>query len=153
MEQEIHFVNNQKGHLTLITGNHKYSKKKTNTSGGTLWRCINRRECSASLTLDKTRTTITRKTRHTCESADIKYAIREHISSLKKIVCEDFRPIPQIFEEYQTNLHANRSDCLPAFRSIKDTLYRARKSFLNTDILQHNSTETASVPEVLGKNS
>lgn len=62
MDQEVEFVLNQKGHRTLIHCEYRYTKSKTNKSGSTLWRCVNRSECNASLSLDKTGKIITRET-------------------------------------------------------------------------------------------
>lgn len=72
---------------------------------------------------------------------------------MKNIVCKDFRPIQQIDEEHDEKLRNKISEHhhIPAFESIKDTLYRARKSYLNVDRLQHTSGETITVPKVLGK--
>ncbi|CAH0760653.1 unnamed protein product, partial [Diatraea saccharalis] len=155
MDLEIEYVINQKGHKTLIYCEYRYNKSKTNKSGSTLWRCVNRRECSASLSLDKTGKITKRKTVHTCEPMEFKNVINEHIASLKKIVCQDFRPIQQIYEEYDEKIRQkipkSQHYLIPVFKTIRDTLYRARKSFLNVDRLQHISTETITVPEVLGR--
>lgn len=155
MDQEIGFTTNQKGNTTLVHGEHRYNKSKTNKGGSTLWRCVNKRDCSATLSLDRTRRRITRKTRHTCGLAEAKNIIHEHIEFLKKKVCQDLRPVQIIVEENEAKLRRkvpdSDHDLLPSFRSIKDSLYRARKKFLNTDRLHHTSTETVTVPEVLGK--
>lgn len=75
---------------------------------------------------------------------------------MKNIVCKDFRPIQQIYEEHEEKLRnkipKSEHHHIPAFESIKDTLYRVRKSYLNVDRLQHTSGETITVPKVLGKN-
>lgn len=155
MDQEISFATNQKGKCTLICGTHRYNKHRTNKTGSTLWRCVCRQECIASISLDKTRTIVTRQTKHTCETFGIQNIIHEHVAFLKKLVCKDFRPVQQIFEENESRLREkvpiSDHDLLPTFYSLKDTLYRARKSYLNTDRLHHTSTATASVRDVLGK--
>ncbi|KAL4719995.1 hypothetical protein ACJJTC_018960 [Scirpophaga incertulas] len=99
MEEEIRFITNQKGQSTLIRGVNRYNKHKTNKSGSTLWRCINRRECSASLSLDITGKIVKKEARHTCKSNDVKNIIHDHIEYLKQAVCKDLRPIQKIFEE------------------------------------------------------
>jgi hypothetical protein len=153
MSDEFHFENNQKGQSTLIRGVHRYNKNRSNKTGSTLWRCVNRSECIASLTLDITRKIITRETEHTCNIYDFKNIIRHHVGCLKKAVCKDFRPIQQIFEEHLIILRRKvpnpDHDMLPSFHSIKDTLYRARKKFLNTNRLLHTSLATVTVPETL----
>lgn len=101
MDQECYFANNQKGQLTFICGEHRFTKNKMNKNGSTLWLCINRQECSISLSLDTTMLTITRET---CESNDIKNSIYEYVAYLKKAVCQDVRPIQQIFEENDAKL-------------------------------------------------
>lgn len=104
MEPEFRFVTNQKGPLALIHGVHRYNKHKTNKSGSTLWRCTNRQQRRASLSLDNTRKIVTRETRHSCDTKNIKNIIHDHIEYLEKVVCKDLRPIQKIFEENESKI-------------------------------------------------
>lgn len=74
---------------------------------------------------------------------------------LKRSVCKNLDPVPKIVEDSMRKLrndNKNDADLIPTFNSIKDSLYRARKRFLNTDLLSHTTTQSINIPEVLAKN-
>lgn len=155
MEQDFSFSTNQKGKCTLICGAYRYNKHRTNKTGSTLWRCVCRDECIASLSLEETGNTITRQTKHTCKTVDIKNIIHEHVSYLKKAVCKDFRPVQQIYEENESRLRSkvpvSDHDLIPTYYSLKNTLYRARRAYLDMEKLRYTSSAAVKVPEALGK--
>lgn len=153
MSEELDFICNQKGNQTLIWKGFQYNKNKTNKDS-TLWRCINRTACNASLTLDKSRKIVLRESTHSCELNIVAINIKKENIRLKKEVCDNLGPIQEICESTLADLRdKNRDDrdLIPTFRSLKSSLYRARKKYLNTDLLVHNNTETVQIPQSLSK--
>lgn len=152
MDQDIKFVKNQSGRYTLLCGGYSYNKHITNKSKSEKWRCVKRKECSATITIDKTRRRILRKSQHTCVTNNASNIVRKHIANMKKEVCTDFGSIRTIFNNEIEKLKKKVHTCdLPSFKSVKDSLYRARKKFLNTFRLNHDSPATVKIPERLAK--
>lgn len=150
MDEPFEFINNQKNKRTLSCNGFLYTKNVTNKNGSTQWRCINRKECSASVTIDETKKVILRDSKkHACQKDEEKSTLDKWKRELKQAVCEDLGPIQKIYER---KVQEMCSDDVPGFHTIKDTLYRARKKFLNTDFLNHNTTENIHIPEALAKN-
>lgn len=154
MTRELEIIKNQKGGCLMIRGNgHRYTKNKTNANGTTLWRCVNR-ICSASATLDKDNQNILRESAHVCEPSMVVNEVVKKREELKRAVCEDLGPVPKIVEDVMKKLRKDSkkdADLIPTFNTMKDSLYRARKRFLNTDLLAHDTTQSITIPEVLAK--
>lgn len=154
MTEEFEFVCNQKDKLTLIRNGFQFNKNVTNKNGSTLWRCTNRRMCTASVTIDKSRKNVLRESTHTCEQNLVQLHINKVKSSLKRTVCTDLGPIQKICEKPLNKLreeYRNDKDLIPSFHTIKNTLYRSRKKYLNTNLLIHSDTRSVKIPENLGK--
>lgn len=154
MSEELQFLSNQKGKSTLVYNNFQFNKNRKNKDDSTLWRCINRMVCTASVTLDRTRKTVLRESPHTCEIDVISLNIKKAKEDLKKEVCENLGPIQKICEttlDKLRNENPNDQDVIPTFRSLKNSLYRARKNYLNINLLSHDNTETIQIPQALAK--
>lgn len=126
---DLVFIKNQKGQDSLIVGSNRYNLSKVNNYT-TLWRCVNRSDCSATLTLDLTKTNILRRKRHSCESDHIRNEVLLIIEKCKRDVCTDFGPILPIYERNfeVLKLKGQRYEYeIPSFCTIKNTLYRERK--------------------------
>lgn len=150
MSEEFEFLCNQKGKLTLIRNGFQLNKNVTNKNGSSLWRCVNRRICTASVTIDKSRKTVLRESPHTCEQNVVLLEVKKIKSTLKKAVCADLGPIQKICEEPLKKLRKKchkDEDLIPSFHSLKNSLYRSRKKFLDTDFLTHSSTSSVKIPE------
>lgn len=156
MASEFELISSQKGgQILLRKDGHRYTQNKLNANGTTLWRCVSRNICSASITLDKDKKIILREVDHVCDPSVLKNEVKKKKEKLKVAVCENLGPVQKIVEEAFSNLrrdNANDSDLIPSFRSVKDSLYRARKKFLNTNLLTHSNLETITIPEALAKN-
>lgn len=155
MNQDFEFITNQKGKASLICNGYQFTLKTNNENRSSLWRCVNRKVCTASITLDQTKETILRESPHTCEPSPVVLAVNKTMSTLKRKVCNNLGPIQKMYEETVQKLrkkYPQDLDLIPSFNSKKDALYRARKKWLNTDLLSHNSTECIQIPEVLAKN-
>lgn len=151
MSEEFEFLCNQKGKLTLIRNGFQLNKNVTNKNGSSLWRCVNRRICTASVTIDKSRKTVLRESPHTCEQNVVLLEVKKMKSTLKKAVCADLGPIQKICEEPLKKLRKKchkDEDLIPPFHSLKNSVYRSRKKFLDTDFLTHSSTSSIKIPEV-----
>lgn len=73
------------------------------------------------------------------------------MNKLKKQVCKNLTHLKGLFEKAfdTTNTSSNK---LPTFHEKKDTLYRARKTFLNAEKLIFHTVKDVSVPESLAQN-
>lgn len=87
------------GNEILLEHGYRYNCGKSNKNGSTLWRCSNRRECSATVTLDITRTTILRRKVHSCAKDTVKNKVLKALAKCKEEVCKDFGPIQPIYEK------------------------------------------------------
>jgi hypothetical protein len=64
-----------------------------------LWRCVNKSDCSATVTLDVNLKKILRQSEHKCLSHQAKNDVLIKMNKLKKQVREDFTPITALFEK------------------------------------------------------
>lgn len=155
MNDEFEFIENQKGKRSLIRNGHRYNYNVTNRNESTLWRCVNRKICSASITKDKNDQCILKESCHVCEVNIVSNEVCKSKAVLKNAVCENLGSVRKIVEEHNSFQNARTQsenfDLIPQFQSIKDTLYRARKKFLVTDLLAYNDTQSVTIPEVLAK--
>ncbi|KAL0810606.1 hypothetical protein ABMA28_010723 [Loxostege sticticalis] len=156
MDQNLKFIKNQKGHFSLNVNGFRYNKHKDNKDGSSSWRCIARKICSVTIKVDETKRKILGKSKdsnHTCISKKMNNVVHSHITSLKRAVCEDLRSIQVIYEKQTQKFKEEHPECvdLPSFKSIKDTSYRSRKKFLDTDMLKHSSSSTVKIPHCLGE--
>ncbi|KAL0868257.1 hypothetical protein ABMA27_007788 [Loxostege sticticalis] len=153
MEEELVFVKNQRGNDALLHNGYRYNKtKKVNQDKSVLWRCTNKRECSASVTLNETENQIMRQSEHTCQADYDKNAVYLEMCTLKELVCTNLEPIKGMFENKFDNLAFEPSTSkasIPTFHEKKDCLYRARKNFLRADHLIFQDLAQVSIPEAL----
>lgn len=93
---------------------------------------------------------------HTCKTNIAKNAIQEVLSKCKQEVTDNFEPVQRIHESHLEELQntlKEHSDEIPEFKSVRDSLLRSRKMFLECDKLSFNSVSEVHVPEQLGKKS
>lgn len=158
-ENALIFDKNQKGYDTLIHNGYRYNKNKgCNKDGSTSWRCVNRKDFNASIKIDVSRTTILRKSQHTCQPNYEKNAILLKMNKLKKVVCENLAPIKpmfeKMFEETDESCQPGTSKQIkhiPNFHDKKDCLYQYRRKFLKSDKLVFHKLEDVVVPPALGE--
>lgn len=154
MSEKLKFINNQKGKPTLVLDGFQYNKNRTNKNDSTLWRCINRTVCTASVTLDKTKKNVLRETSHSCIKDRIFLRVKKEKEKLKTAVCQNLGPVQKICEASLQKLHEENKgdrDLIPTFRSLKSSLYRARKKYLDTDFLTFTNIESVQIPQALAK--
>lgn len=154
MSEKFTFLSNQKENLTLVLNGYQYNKNRTNKSESTLWRCINRTVCTASVTLDKTRKNVLRETPHSCAKEPVSISVKKTKEKLKTAVCQNLEPIQKLCEPALQKLqkeNAGDRDLIPTFHSVKTSLYRARKKYLDSKLLTHSDTESVQIPQVLAK--
>jgi len=51
--EKLQFIESQRGNNILLHSGQKYSIKKRNKNGTILWACVNRKNCSGSITTKK----------------------------------------------------------------------------------------------------
>lgn len=151
----IRFMKNQKKKdMLVLNGKYTMSKDgKTNFDGSTRWKCTNRNVCTATVTLNKDKTKIIRETVHKCNINDNSLLIKELLNNIKKEVCNNLKSVQEIFEDMVTEFKECHPDCpvydLPTYSSVRPTLYRARKRFLDSDTLCFKKLEDVRIPKGL----
>lgn len=154
----MQFATNQKGFPSLLWNGYRYNKNtRTNFNSTTIWRCVKRQICSASITLDCEQN-IVRSSVHSCEPDQKRNKVFQLRAECKQKVCEDLSSTVQTIVENtfeplkESEESAEYVHYIPSTKEIQDSLYRARKKFLDTDSLKYTKLEGVSVPEVLSKN-
>lgn len=161
---DLEFSKNQKGYKTVIQGGNRYNLNVTNRNGSTLWRCVNRKDCSASMTLD-TEFNVLRRSNHTCDQSRLKQKVFLTLNSIKQDVCDDLASVGAIYEKHVNILLQNQNDededctdeeCLidylPPLKKVQDSLYKKRRRYLNCRKLTFTNLEEVNVPNALGRN-
>lgn len=148
-DKEFEIVTNQKGNLALLRSGYRYTKNVTNKGGTTLWRCVRRSICNASVTTNKNNEKLLRESLHTCQPDHLDNEVLKEKQILKEAVCKNLGPIQKIIEKRNRD-NIKGQDLGISYRSCKDSLRRARKKYLGTDILAHSNPESITIPEALG---
>lgn len=131
-QEQLLFSSNQKGNEALL---YRYNLVVKNKSGTTMWKCINRLFCSASMTVDITKTNILRRAEHTCNPPSSKNKTHGATQLCKRKVCENYQAVQEIFEECfvpQNEESDSDSITIPIFESNKRTLNHARNIFFGS---------------------
>lgn len=139
----FNFEKNQQGNDMLLRNGYRYNLQKTNKGGSTLWRCGDRRKCHATITLNRDKDKVLRDNLHTCYKNETKNKEIVLTNKCKLDVTANLAPIPMIFEKH---FEGNTS---VSFYSKKDSLYRARKKFLDVHRTTFERLEDIEIPAVL----
>lgn len=99
----------ERGKPVVLHAGHRYNFVKKNKCGTTNWRCVNKTECSSSITLDKLNR-ITRESNHMCLPDFTKNAVDSLIDDCKTLVCEKLEPIPKLFEDFMDTAKCELKD-------------------------------------------
>lgn len=154
-QQELVFIESQRGGKSLLHDGYRYNLNKTNKDSTTLWRCVNRADCSASIKLGPQRNNVrTPPTPHSCRRNKFRNEVDLIIDSCKKEVCKNYAPVKQIFEEQITKLNLHEKSKrkiieMDMYVSKKDTLNRKRRKFLNLQKTNPLNLNDVEVPEIL----
>jgi hypothetical protein len=155
MNNKLTFALNQKGTDTVLFDKYRYNFSIQNQSGTSRWRCVNRSECSSTITLNTQRTLILRSSPHSCMPEKIDNDVFIAINKCKEEVCRNFGSVENIFEKQVLKLKkkCNHTDIddIPEFSSKKGSLYEARKKFLETKSLKYKTVADVHIPKKLGK--
>lgn len=165
MEEQIIFSTNQKGNSTLLHEGYRYNKlSRVNKNGTSVWRCVHRSYCSATIALKLSSESpivksvyassefkIVRKSVHLCSSDEKSNDIFLVKQECKEAVCKDYSPVPAIIEKVFAPVKevSEYISYVPTVKQIKDYMYRARKKFLHVESLQQRELAKVKVPEVL----
>ncbi|XP_061713897.1 uncharacterized protein LOC133522565 [Cydia pomonella] len=150
-QQELVFIESQRGGKSLLHDGYRYNLNKTNKDSTTLWRCVNRADCSASIKLGPQRNNVrTPPTPHSCRRNKFRNEVDLIIDSCKKEVCKNYAPVKQIFEEQITKLNLHEKSGKQFFGD--STFKRVPKPFKQLFTLQldigSNENHTNIVPVV-----
>lgn len=150
-EQIFFFIESQKKKRVLLLNGHRYNLNVTNKGGSTLWRCSKRNECCASLTINKDENKIIRQlNQHTCKANFDKNRSDIVMDRCKKLVRQKAKPVQKIFEnEFGKE---DEIEQVPHFNSKKDTLFRARRKYLNVCKTEFKNLNEVIIPEILADN-
>lgn len=154
---DLTFIKSKRGHDLLLRNGFRYhlnARKPVNVenSNTSLWRCSNRYECSASVTLNEDRDVVLRESQHTCEPDHSRNAIDIAFDACKIKVSADFGSVQQIYEDTIQQLEDSglvEPDDIPPFYSKRDTLYRTKKKSLEITSLSFRHLRNVQIPECL----
>lgn len=129
MSSNVTFLRNCKGNEVLWMSGYRHTFAKNNKES-TLWRCQNRK-CKGSVTWDGDNA-ISRLMSHQCEPNIVEFQFEKLMSGLRKEVCENLGPIPKVFNDFLKEYRKKEGydGTLPDFFNVKDSLYRARRKYL-----------------------
>lgn len=149
---ELVFIENQKGYPCLLYDGHKYSLGNKNISGSSMWRCVNRKECNASVTLSSTKDVIIRKSDHICRSHYDQNVRDLVIYNCKKDACKNMTPIKNIFEKNVTKAVENNPGVMMfSYEEKKNSLYHARHKYLQQTNTEFEYLKDVKIPSILAK--
>lgn len=151
MPDNLKFITNQKGKQALLHNSHRYNFAKNNKNGS-LWRCVNKGECSASVTLNDTKDKIVRKSSHCCapHPDDNKRALMMDLC--RQEVCSKMEPVKKILERHvliQSSIKGSENLIMPSYSEVKDNLYRARKKTLNVKRTEFKKIQEVVIPKIM----
>lgn len=150
MSEALTITKNQFGNNLLIHDGFRYNFNVRNKNSNN-WRCVNKRSenCNASITLDLTNKTILRCSQHFCQRNVDKCKVIIAMNQCKQEVCDDLGSVSIIVEKKLEALGNDGVRGLPTVKEVQDSMYRARKKFLNCDKLTYRRLEDVEVPDVL----
>lgn len=146
--QLVSFSESQKGKKLLLLNGNRYNLAVKHKSGRSNWRCVNRKKCSASVSLNECNKII-KMSAHTCLPDMKRNAIIKKIVKCKKEVCRSMEPVGRINEKvfYHTNDEQIAPSDIPPLSSLKNTLLRARYKFLNVNKGRFESLKDIKIPD------
>jgi hypothetical protein len=152
---QFHFTKNKRGKETLLQDEYRYNLSACNKNGTSRWRCVRRDVCSSTITLNKEKTAIMKMPTHTCSPRKIDNEVLLTLNACKEEVCNNFEPVQKIYEKHferlKNNCTSDDVEDIPHFSSIKDSLFAARKTYLQTKKLNFKKIEDVCVPQRLGE--
>ncbi|KAI5640248.1 MULE transposase domain-containing protein [Phthorimaea operculella] len=149
--EELIFIKNNKNKPAVLCNGFRYNWVSDNKNGNSFWRCCKRQECSASITLNESKTTIVRKSDHMCKEDYIKMSRDIVVQEAKEKVCNSMAAVKKIYEKVVVKCQNENKYCeqLPSFKSIKDTLHRCRKKFLEVSCTEFGRTIDVEIPNMI----
>lgn len=145
---DIKFITNQKGKPALLYDGHRYNWGNNNKkNGNSLWRCVNREECNASITINGERNSVVRQSIHTCKSNHGKNVRAVVMDACRDAVCKKMKSVKSIFEKHISK--STSSVPMPSYKEKKDFLYRARKKYLQVKMTEFNDLRDVEIPQIL----
>lgn len=147
-ESNLVFIGSQKSKPALLADGYRYNQIIINKGGSSRWRCANRTDCSATITINKDQNRILRPAEHTCKQNVTKNKIDAVMDKCKKSVCKKYTPVQRIFEKKFSEID---DEFVPNFNSKKDTLRRTRRNFLKQQRTEVTNLNDVQVPEILAK--
>lgn len=150
------FVKSNKNKKACIYGDYKYNYVSDNKNGTSFWRCNKRDECSASITVKRENDTDTfvREAEHVCEADPDKIMSDIIVDTAKESVCENMKSVKFNYEracllQIEENNVPDQVQ-LPGYKSVKDTLARARRNFLEVETTEFAKLGSVKIPKIIG---
>lgn len=146
-----------KNDAVLCFDGYRYNFVRRYSNQNSFWRCSNRSECSASLTLnaDKTAMIVRKKeSLHCCEKNIDKMHRELVLETAKKNVCENMSAVKKNYEKAVmdfVNLNPSASVQMQPFEAIKDTLHRKRRKYLDVAKTEFTKSIDVCIPELIKK--
>ncbi|XP_073951849.1 uncharacterized protein [Choristoneura fumiferana] len=152
--KEIISISNNKNRPAVLCDGYRYNWVKDNVSGNTFWRCANREECSASITLNPNQTEVVRGSLHSCVQNHHIFIRDIVVHAAKKKVCGNMAPVKKIYEKIILK-HVQDDETIemmPSFESVRNKLHRARKRFLEVSAAKFPKSIDVEIPNTFRKN-
>lgn len=119
----------------------QYTKARYTKSGGTSWRCVNRKTCPGTLLTHGA--CIVKEKTHTCQQNDTSIEIKKGLAVCKRRAAME--PDVSIYDIYNDFINAleqknvNLKKQAPSFESVRKTLYRYRKKTPETETIHYTN--------------
>ncbi|CAH2210226.1 jg21811 [Pararge aegeria aegeria] len=148
----LSFTNSVKGGAILHRSGYRFRISKTNKNQTSLWVCT-AKPCTASLTLNCSKTNVARETAHTCTPDYKELYVAKAIDECRTRVKAGMEPIPSVYQESIAHLMTlDCADQIPDFNSVKSSLYRSRNKSLGVDRTSFNTLSDVVISESYGDN-
>lgn len=150
---EIIFISNNKNRPAVLCNGYRYNWVKDNVSKTSFWRCANRQECSASITINDNKTKIIRESIHSCVSNPGKQKRDIVVNAAKNKVCQSMASVKKLYEKTVLKyVKEEDNEKMSAFESVRDTLHRTRKRFLEVNTTEVSKSTDVEIPNIIKHN-
>lgn len=116
-------IPSQRGGNILMRNGYRYTLRRINLNGHKVWRCVNRKICSAYLVTNNTM--IIKEENHKCQQNEIGNEIKLRINECIEKAKNEMTPIPSIYAEVledYNNVGLDLIAKIPKYDNIKKNI-------------------------------
>lgn len=147
MNSGIKIISSQRGGEVLLKDGYRYTKRRVNSNGHVVWRCSNRKVCSANLVIGND--IVIKLESHKCKPNVIDNEVKSKIHKCIQKAENETTPIPTIYSEVVEEFNDAGYSLIknmPPYKNLKQVLYRRRHKALQTTKTQFFKTKDVVVP-------